>query len=104
PGSELSLRIGYDRQLYEEQTIRLMLGHLRTIFERITTLEEQTLSALSLLSESEQRETLELCRPRIPPSSSGSGLCLHQLFELRAENAPKPLLFQLKDKPSPMLI
>ena len=91
PGREMSLRIGYDRRLYEEQTIRLMLGHLRTIFDRIAKPEEQRLSGISLLSEPERRETLELCRPRIPPTPAASGLCLHQLFELRAERAPQAI-------------
>jgi amino acid adenylation domain-containing protein/non-ribosomal peptide synthase protein (TIGR01720 family) len=91
PGRELSLRIGYDRRLYEEQTIRLMLGHLRTILEQVTAVKEQRLSAVSLLTEPERRETLELCRTRIslPPPPPAPGLCLHQLFELRAEDAPQ---------------
>jgi amino acid adenylation domain-containing protein/non-ribosomal peptide synthase protein (TIGR01720 family) len=91
PGRVLSLRIGYDGRLYEEQTIRLMLGHLRTILERIATVEGQRLFDVSLLTEPECREALALCRTRIglPPTPPAPGLCLHQLFELRAEDAPQ---------------
>jgi len=89
PGRELSLRIAYDRRFYEEQTILRMLEHLRTILEGITT--GQRLSAVSLLSGPERRETLELCRPKIPPTPSGRGLCLHQLFEFRAESTPQAI-------------
>ena len=90
PGRELSLRIGYDQRLYEEHTIRLMLGHLRTILEQLATAEEQKLSAVTLLSERERRETLALCRPKIHPTP-GPALCLHQLFELCAEKAPQAI-------------
>jgi amino acid adenylation domain-containing protein/non-ribosomal peptide synthase protein (TIGR01720 family) len=99
PGRELSVRIGYDRHLYDEPTIRLMLGHLRTILEQITTLEEQSLSAVSLLTETERQEALELCRSTnsLPSSLPGPGLCLHQLFELCAENAPRAIAISAED-------
>src|SRR6185295_625225 len=82
PGRELSLRIAYDRRLYDEQTIRSMLEHLRTILVRLTTVEEQRLSAVSLLTQAERQETLKLCRTRISPSPTppGPGPCLHELF------------------------
>src|SRR6185369_5637752 len=97
---ELSLRIAYDRSLYEEQTIRRMLEHLRTILVRVTTVEEQRLSAVSLLTEAERQETLELCRTRISPSPTppGPGPCLHQLFELRVENAPRSISVSAGDQ------
>ena len=98
PGRELSLRIGYDRRLYDERTIRLMLTHLQTILEQITKSEEQSLSTVSLLNERERRETLELCRPRIPPTPSAPGLCLHQLFELRAETVPEAIAVSAEDQ------
>ena len=100
PGRELSLRIAYDRRLYDEQAIRRMLAHLRTILVRLTTDEEQRLSAVSLLTEAERLETLELGRTRISPSPTppGPGPCLHQLFELRAGNAPQSISVSTGDQ------
>ncbi|HYO54384.1 amino acid adenylation domain-containing protein, partial [Archangium sp.] len=75
----------YSTDLFEEQTVLRMLGHLKTLLEGVAANPEQRLSKLPLLGEQEKRQLLvewnatEVAAPVA---------CLHELFEEQARRTP----------------
>ncbi|WP_414639269.1 amino acid adenylation domain-containing protein, partial [Archangium sp.] len=76
----------YSTDLFEEKTIRRMLGHLKTLLEGVASHPEQRLSKLPLLDEQERKQLLvewnatEVAAPVA---------CLHELFEEQARRTPE---------------
>jgi condensation domain-containing protein len=58
-GSELTLRIIYDRRRFDAATINRMLGHLQTLLEGVITHQEQPISDLPMVTATEQRRLLK---------------------------------------------
>ena len=58
-GSELTLRISYDRRRFDAATINRMLGHLQTLLEGVITHQEQRISDLPMVTAAEQRRLLK---------------------------------------------
>jgi hypothetical protein len=58
-GSELKLRIIYDRRRFDAATINRMLGHLQTLLEGVITHQEQRISDLPMVTAAEQRRLLK---------------------------------------------
>jgi surfactin family lipopeptide synthetase C len=58
-GSELTLRIIYDRRRFDAATITQMLGHLQTLVEGVITHQEQRISDLPMVTAAEQRRLLK---------------------------------------------
>jgi amino acid adenylation domain-containing protein len=85
----LSGEIQYDRDRFDEQTIRRMAGHYQRLLASGATKPDVRLSQLAMLPEQEVRELLvafnatSVERPQ--------SLCLHQLFEVNAERDPQAI-------------
>ncbi|HYO56053.1 condensation domain-containing protein, partial [Archangium sp.] len=75
----------YSTDLFEEQTIRRMLGHLKTLLEGVAANVEQRLSKLPLLSEEERKQVLVEWNATETPVRMA---CLHELFEEQARRTP----------------
>ncbi|HYO56981.1 amino acid adenylation domain-containing protein, partial [Archangium sp.] len=75
----------YSTDLFEEQTIRRMLGHLKTLLEGVAANVEQRLSKLPLLSEEEKQQVLVEWNATETPVRVA---CLHELFEEQARRTP----------------
>jgi amino acid adenylation domain-containing protein len=81
------VNIFYSTDLYEEATIRRMVNHYQRLLEGIVADPEARLSALPLLSESEERQLLvewNQTRREYPRQQS-----VHQLFEAQVERTPE---------------
>ncbi|HYO51945.1 non-ribosomal peptide synthetase, partial [Archangium sp.] len=75
----------YSTDLFEEQTIQRMLGHMKTLLEGVAAHVEQRLSKLPLLGEQEKRQLLVEWNATEAP---GRVACLHELFEEQARRTP----------------
>ncbi|MDJ0719088.1 MAG: amino acid adenylation domain-containing protein [Prochloraceae cyanobacterium] len=91
---QLSLKISYDDSRFEEETITRMLGHLQNLLEAIAANPQQSLSQLSLLSESERDRLLEL---NASQANYSQQQCIHQLFEQQAKLRPDAVAVVFED-------
>jgi non-ribosomal peptide synthetase component F len=86
----------YNTDLFEENTIHRMVGHLQTLLEGVVANPQQHLSELPLLSESERHQLLvewndtEVEYPQ--------QLCIHQLFEAQVERTPDSIAVVFEDQ------
>jgi amino acid adenylation domain-containing protein len=85
-GAELEVRSFFDRDRIDDDAMRRMLGHLRTLLEAIAANPDQKVGKLPLLTSLERHQLLvewnqtEADYPR--------DKCVHQIFEALVENAP----------------
>ncbi|MFQ4144471.1 condensation domain-containing protein [Chlorogloeopsis sp. ULAP02] len=83
---ELILQINYDRSQFDRISIIRMLEHLQTLLIGVVTQPEQKLSALPLLTDSEQQQILvewNNTNAKYPQDQ-----CFHQLFAAQVERSP----------------
>ncbi|MEM7127318.1 MAG: MupA/Atu3671 family FMN-dependent luciferase-like monooxygenase [Chloroflexota bacterium] len=93
----LQLDCDYNTDLFDEVTIDRWLSHFQTLMESIVADATQTLSALPLLTMSEHQKLLSLWDA--PPHETGQKLetrCLHQWFEMQAEQTPDAVALTFK--------
>ncbi|HYO53900.1 condensation domain-containing protein, partial [Archangium sp.] len=79
----------YSTDLFEEQTIQRMLGHMKTLLEGVVANPEQRLSQLPLLGVEEKRQLLvewNRTGAECPRETS-----IHEWFEAQAERTPDAL-------------
>src|SRR5262249_21340272 len=85
-GKELLLDMLYDASRYDADTIRRMLGHVRTLLESMVAHPEQKLSELPMLSDAERRQIVfewNDTRADYPRNR-----CIHQLVEEQVARTP----------------
>ncbi|MEG4076432.1 condensation domain-containing protein, partial [Microcoleus sp. Pol14D5] len=76
----------YNTDLFDEETIARMAGHFQTLLESIAANPKQKISELPILKAAEQQQLLvewNSTQTNYPESA-----CIHQLFELQAEQTP----------------
>jgi amino acid adenylation domain-containing protein/non-ribosomal peptide synthase protein (TIGR01720 family) len=96
--SEGALRglLDYNAELFDETTIKRMVGHFETLIESIITNPEARLSDLQWLTTA---ETEQLVREwNETESDYPHELCLHQLFERQAELSPHAVAVVFQDE------
>jgi amino acid adenylation domain-containing protein/non-ribosomal peptide synthase protein (TIGR01720 family) len=76
----------YSTDLFDEATIRRLLGHYRRLLEAIVANPDRRLGELPLLTEAERHQILADWSSA--PAGSPPARCLHRLFEEQAERAP----------------
>jgi len=87
---ELSIKINYDYERFDDGTIERMLGHLHHILIGMAQDTEQKVGQLPMLGAKECRELVEgFNRPSSTVASPA--LTLHRLFEQQAERTPNAL-------------
>ncbi|NEO40840.1 MAG: amino acid adenylation domain-containing protein [Moorea sp. SIOASIH] len=86
PGEQLSLRIKYNGDRFDADTIDRMLGHLETLLVGMVTYPAVNPTELPILTESEQQ--LLLVQWNQTESSQPITGCIHQLFQQQAEHNP----------------
>ncbi len=84
-GSELLLKIAYDRQRFDSDTVNRMLGHLMTLLEGIAANPHQQLAQLPLLAVAEQQQLWQWNETQ---ADYPQEKCVHQLFETQVERTP----------------
>ncbi|HEX6293282.1 MAG TPA: amino acid adenylation domain-containing protein, partial [Herpetosiphonaceae bacterium] len=84
PGPELTVKVGYDRQQFDDAAITRLLDHLAAVLESLAVVPDQRLGDLSLLPLA--------ARARLPERSSRTayphGPALHLAFEAQAARTP----------------
>ncbi|MEM9923870.1 MAG: amino acid adenylation domain-containing protein [Cyanobacteria bacterium P01_D01_bin.50] len=83
--SNITLRILYDGNRFENGTVARILGHLQTLLESMLIDDEQLLSELPLLTAKEKQQLLIEWNKT---DCDYSNLCIHQLFEAQVELTP----------------
>lgn len=87
-GSELLLKIAYDRRRFDDDTMARTLAHLKSLLEGMAANPDRQLSSLSLLTEGERHQLLVKWNETSLERAQRPDRCLHQLFEAQAERTP----------------
>jgi amino acid adenylation domain-containing protein len=78
-------RLGYNRDLFEAETIARMVGHFEVLVESVVSNPEQRLSQLQLLTAAEREQLLGFNQTKV---EYPQGDTLAQLFEQQAARTP----------------
>jgi aspartate racemase len=76
----------YDADLFEEDTIARFTKHFQTLLEEIVDDPDRRLAGLSMLDEAERHKILTVWNDT--ESAHHTELCVHKMFEARAEQTP----------------
>ncbi|HEY9404500.1 MAG TPA: amino acid adenylation domain-containing protein [Pyrinomonadaceae bacterium] len=98
PGTELLLRMPYDRNRFEPETITRMLGHLRTLLEGMVSNPAQRLADVPMLTGDERRQLLGDWSSQPQQPDAPEARCLHELFEAQVERTPEAIAVSLEDE------
>lgn len=84
---EMTLKLTYDRNRFDEATVARMLNHLRTTLEGIAAQPEQTVHTLPLLDQQEYRQLVT----ELNDTDIGypQDQCVHWMFESQVEQTPE---------------
>ncbi|PYP88918.1 MAG: non-ribosomal peptide synthetase [Candidatus Angelobacter sp. Gp1-AA117] len=92
----LAISLNYNTELLEAATITRMLEHFKVLAESIVYHPEMQISDLPILTPAEQRELLG--EFNATAKDYPAGICLHQLFERRAEETPDAIAVQCRSE------
>ncbi|BAZ23333.1 amino acid adenylation domain protein [Kalymmatonema gypsitolerans NIES-4073] len=87
PGEELVIKINYDRDRFDADTIDRMIGHLLMLLQGIVELPHRSAGELPLLTPAEQ--DLLLVQWNATQAAQPINHCIHQLFEQQVEKTPE---------------
>ena len=91
--SGLEGAVSYVSDLFDEATIRRMLGHLRSLLESVRANPEARLSELDLLGAGERDQLIREGRAQtVLPVER----CLHEGFEVQARNRPEAVALEIE--------
>ena len=85
-GPEMILKIGYDRDCFDDASMVRMLGHFRTVLEGLAADLSRRLSDVPLLTDAERQQLLvgwNNTQADYPQDK-----CVHELFEAQVERTP----------------
>jgi amino acid adenylation domain-containing protein len=95
-GPELMFSMLYDRRLFDEATVKRILGHLEALLEGFARDERQQLDALSPLTEKERQQVL--IEWNQTAAAYPDHQCLHELFEEQAARTPDAIAVVFDDE------
>ncbi len=95
-GRELLLKVGFDRQRFDEQTIAQLLRHLRLVLLSFANSPAQKLREIDLLT-AQEREQLIVERNRTTVEYSPPQ-CVHELFAEQVERTPHAVALKSEDE------
>ncbi|MBW7967053.1 non-ribosomal peptide synthetase [Bradyrhizobium sp. BR 10261] len=85
-GTELCLKIGFDRGRLDSATAGRMLGHLQTLLEAMAEKPQQRLGDLPLLGAAERHDLLVAWNETLADYPKDG--CIHELFEAQVDRTP----------------
>lgn len=85
----------YSLDLFEEATIKRMLGHLETLLQAAVAKPDQRVSDLPLLTEAERAQVLEWNHTT---TDYPNNACVHELFEGQVQRTPKNVAVLFDDE------
>ncbi|HEU5229913.1 MAG TPA: MupA/Atu3671 family FMN-dependent luciferase-like monooxygenase [Ktedonobacteraceae bacterium] len=95
PASSMRIKVSYDCNYYEDDTIVRLLGHIQTLLEQIIANPQQRLAALSLLTAGEINQLLNVWNAT---DEAYSRLSIHRLFEAQSSCTPEARAIIFEDK------
>lgn len=84
-GKDLSATLEYNTDLFDQTTIRRMLGHLQTLLRAILANPDEKISGLEILAEEEKRQLAQWNHTKREYSKNKY---IHELIEEQAERTP----------------
>jgi natural product biosynthesis luciferase-like monooxygenase protein len=88
-GSNLALKINFDRQKFEEAAVLRMLGHLETLLQSFVADPQRRVADLPLLTAIEQHELFVDWNHT--QTAYPQDRCIHHLFEQQAARSPEAI-------------
>jgi amino acid adenylation domain-containing protein len=85
PGSKLTIQLVYDRQRFDQATVRRMLGHMQTLLENLPRHFERPISSWPMLTEAEREQIISDWNDTEVDFNEESVL---PLFEAQVERTP----------------
>jgi amino acid adenylation domain-containing protein len=92
---EILLNLGYDSRRFGEQTIRRMLGHVRTLLEGMVAHPEGRVADVPLVTEGEREQLLS--GRNDSKAEYPRHLCLHEWFEAQVDRTPDNVAVVFED-------
>jgi amino acid adenylation domain-containing protein len=93
---EISGSLEYDTELYDEDTARRMLGHLRTLLDGALSDHERPVGLLPILTAGERAQVLREWNPPTEPHLAGR--LVHELVEATADRTPDAVALVYRDQ------
>jgi len=93
---ELLIKLVYDGNRFSDNASGLILGHVRTLLEGMAANPEQSIAALPVLTEAEERQLLVEWNKT--DADYPRDKCIHQLFEEKAAQTPKHVALLFNDQ------
>ena len=87
PGAELGLKLSYEKEWFDEETISRMLDHFQQLLRAIAADPQQRVCDLSLLTDSERQQLL--IEFNDTAAEFPQDVCLHQLIEQQVARTPE---------------
>ncbi len=94
--NELRITAEYSTDLFDEETIRRLLGHYQHILEQVVDAPEQPLATLSLLTPAERQQLLYVWNDTTTPFPPAR--CIHLLIEEQVQRTPHAMAIQGLDR------
>jgi len=88
-GKQLVAEVGYNTDLFEESSVRRMLGHFEHLLEAVVAQPNQAVAQLPMLSDAERVQVVYDWNDTQREYARDSAV--HKLFELQAEQQPEQL-------------
>ncbi|WP_447980435.1 amino acid adenylation domain-containing protein [Candidatus Nitrospira bockiana] len=107
PGSELGIRLSYDRQWFEHEAVERMLGHLHRLLERMTATPEARLADFSMLRDEERQQLLvgwNETKPIFPRLSTQHSALSTDLSALGSQSYPRLFEAQVRRTPEAVAV
>ncbi|HVG17422.1 MAG TPA: amino acid adenylation domain-containing protein, partial [Blastocatellia bacterium] len=86
PGQGLDLRLTYDEDRFDEETIKRLLGHFERLLEQMASDAQNRISELELLTEAEKRQVLEEWSHT--GETEAATATFHEMFEQQVRRTP----------------
>ncbi|HKP82394.1 MAG TPA: amino acid adenylation domain-containing protein, partial [Pyrinomonadaceae bacterium] len=96
PDTELRWTLSYEADLFDEEMISRLLGHFRQLLRVIAADPQQTVSDLSLLSDSERHQLLREFNDTA--AEFPQDVCLHELIEQQVTRTPEQTAVVFEEK------
>lgn len=95
PGEEIMIRLTYDRQRFNKESIEKILLHYQNILRQIPANVQNDISSISLLTQEEKEKIQKEWNPyREFPQTK----CVHELFEEQAARTPEKIAVSFENK------
>ena len=94
-GQQITLRLEYDANRYDDETVARMLGHLQVLLESMLRTPDFLLRDIEILTSDEKRLLEEINDTQRPYPDQR---CIHELFEEQVEKTPDAVAVEFNNE------